>query len=285
MSGKSLYMRKELLVSFLLHIVLIAGVCVCASYATRSLEPFVVFLTPDSAGGGGGGGSAVQGNEKKEAFQPAPAKPKTGKARARVRYTKTRADNDNETASASMVEQKIVEQAPQMVASNSAAPDPAPLPQMWGGTETGASGGGSGNGAGTGTGSGIGSGTGSGTGTGSGSGVGSGIGASAGSGRGRGESAETLRNRYLKEHFAYIRDLILKNLTYPPIAKKLGWHGGVTVSFVVCENGHTEKIRIVKNSGYDILDQNVVQTIREVEPFPKPPVKAQLVIPVVYRLE
>jgi len=41
---------------------------------------------------------------------------------------------------------------------------------------------------------------------------------------------------------------------------------------------------VVESSGHGILDRNVVDTIREVQPFPKPPVRAELVIPVVYVL-
>ncbi|OGW20041.1 MAG: hypothetical protein A2077_04645, partial [Nitrospirae bacterium GWC2_46_6] len=40
------------------------------------------------------------------------------------------------------------------------------------------------------------------------------------------------RARYLKEHFAYIRDLIMKSISYPRIARKMGWEGKVVVSFV-----------------------------------------------------
>ena len=156
-----------------------------------------------------------------------------------------------------------------------------------GGEQSGAgpgSSGGIGTGAGTGMGSGTGSGIGSGTGSGIGSGSGSGIGRSVGPGTGHGESVETLKNRYLREHFAYIRDLILKHLSYPSMAKKLGWQGNTKVSFVIREDGRVEHLRIIKSSGYEVLDRNVVETIRYVQPFPRPPVRAELVIPVVYAM-
>lgn len=128
-------------------------------------------------------------------------------------------------------------------------------------------------------------GTGSGTGVGSGigSGHGSGVGSREGPGKGR-ESLENLRSRYLREHFAYIRDLILKNLTYPPVARKNGWQGKLKIAFIIRENGRVENIRIIESSGYGVLDRNVVDTIHEVQPFPKPPVRAELVIPVAYVL-
>jgi len=93
-----------------------------------------------------------------------------------------------------------------------------------------------------------------------------------------------MKMKYLKEHFRYIRDLIMKNLTYPLLARKMGWKGQVTVSFIICEKGTVERIRIIKSSGHKILDENVESTIREVQPFPKPPVRAEIIIPVVYRL-
>ncbi len=97
-----------------------------------------------------------------------------------------------------------------------------------------------------------------------------------------GESGKTA---YLKKHFSFIRDMIFKNLDYPAFARKMGWSGDCTVSFVICESGGVENIRIVKSSGYKILDENTVTTIKEIQPFPKPPVKAEIVIPIEYRLE
>lgn len=122
---------------------------------------------------------------------------------------------------------------------------------------------------------------------GSGSGFGGkGTGGTGGTGKGYGigHSEKYMRMKYLKEHFRYIRDMIMQHLTYPLLARKMGWKGQVTVSFVICEKGTVEQIRIIKSSGHKILDENVESTIREVQPFPKPPVRAEIIIPVVYRL-
>ncbi len=122
---------------------------------------------------------------------------------------------------------------------------------------------------------------------GSGSGFGGkGTGGTGGTGKGYGigDSEEYMKKKYLKEHFRYIRDLIMQHITYPLLARKMGWKGQVTVSFVICEKGTVERIRIIKSSGHKILDENVESTIREVQPFPKPPVRAEIIIPVVYRL-
>jgi len=100
-----------------------------------------------------------------------------------------------------------------------------------------------------------------------------------------GNSETKLKTKYLKKHFAYIRDIIMKNISYPHMARKMGWSGKVLVSFVVYETGHAEDIKVVESSGFAALDRNAVETIKKACPFPKPPVKAELIIPVVYRLE
>lgn len=106
-----------------------------------------------------------------------------------------------------------------------------------------------------------------------------------GTGAASGNSEEKARTRYLKEHFAYIRDTIMKNLSYPHMARRMGWAGKVTVSFVVCENGYVENLKILETSGFGLLDKNAMETIKKVSPFPKPPVRAELIMPIVYRLE
>ncbi len=141
---------------------------------------------------------------------------------------------------------------------------------------------GSGTGKGDGSGSGSGHGSGSGTGNGSGSGIGTGQGTS---GNGTGASVGQLKNRYLREQFEYIKTLIDKNLVYPRKAKRMGWSGKVVVSFVIKEDGYVTGMKIIISSGYDLLDDNVIETIRKVQPFPKPPVRAEIKIPITYRLE
>jgi len=64
----------------------------------------------------------------------------------------------------------------------------------------------------------------------------------------------------------------------------MGWTGRVVVCFQVLKNGHVDKIRIKDSSGYEILDNNVIDTIREVEPFPRPPEWVEINMPIVYRL-
>ncbi len=124
-----------------------------------------------------------------------------------------------------------------------------------------------------------------GSGSGGGGNGGGGSGSGTGGGSGGGVTAEQLRNRYLREHFAYIRDLIQKNISYPARARKFGWAGKVVVTFIIHESGKVSNERVIASSGHDLLDGNVIDTIRDVSPFPRPPVKAELRIPIVYRLD
>ncbi|NTU42118.1 MAG: energy transducer TonB [Nitrospirales bacterium] len=129
-----------------------------------------------------------------------------------------------------------------------------------------------------------------GSGTGNSAGPGVGAGASrAGSGDSPsgngGEGIETLKKKYHREHFTYIRDLVMKNLSYPLMARRMGWEGKVIISFVVSEDGSVKNITIQESSGHGILDKNAVETVKRACPLPKPPVKAELVIPIVYSLK
>jgi protein TonB len=86
-------------------------------------------------------------------------------------------------------------------------------------------------------------------------------------------------------NFEYIRRLILNNLSFPATARKMGLTGKIVVSFLLREDGQVEDIAIVSGSGHEILDNNVVATIRRIAPFPRPPARAQLVLPIVYNLK
>jgi len=94
----------------------------------------------------------------------------------------------------------------------------------------------------------------------------------------------TPEDRYAKVNFTYIRDLIQKDTAYPHMAKKRGLEGKVVVSFTVCADGEAQDITITESSGFEILDRSAVEAVKKASPFPKPPDKATLIIPVVYKL-
>jgi len=96
---------------------------------------------------------------------------------------------------------------------------------------------------------------------------------------------EGQRQRYLKEQFEYIRDIIYRKAVYPPAAIDMTITGTVLLSFCVREDGGVGSIDIVKGSGAPILDRDAVSTIRRAAPFPRPPVRVVVKFPMEYRLE
>ncbi|MEK6197602.1 MAG: energy transducer TonB [Desulfobacterales bacterium] len=99
-----------------------------------------------------------------------------------------------------------------------------------------------------------------------------------------GVSRQEMGHHYVKAHFIYIKKIIEKNISYPPMARRMGWQGKVVVSFIVCSNGKVENLQIVESSGHVQLDKNALETVKQVEPFPSPPVRVKLVLPVMYRI-
>jgi protein TonB len=89
---------------------------------------------------------------------------------------------------------------------------------------------------------------------------------------------------YLKAHFSYIRDMVNSKLTYPVIARQMGWEGKVKVSFTISRDGFATDIMITQSSGKEVLDNSAVEAVRNASPFPRPPVSAQIIIPIRYRL-
>jgi protein TonB len=99
---------------------------------------------------------------------------------------------------------------------------------------------------------------------------------------GNSDSDTVRKKKYLKENFAYIRDLIQKNATYPRQARQMGWEGKVIVSFIITSGGRAKDIRVMQSSHIDILDKSAIEAVTKASPFPKPPAEAQIIIPISY---
>ncbi|MCS7281204.1 MAG: TonB family protein [Desulfobacterota bacterium] len=90
---------------------------------------------------------------------------------------------------------------------------------------------------------------------------------------------------YLRINLAYIREIIMKNLKYPHIARIRGYEGDIVVSILINEKGIPEDIKILSNSGNELLAKNLIETIKAIGKFPEPPTKVRVIIPVAYRLK
>lgn len=105
-------------------------------------------------------------------------------------------------------------------------------------------------------------------------------------GMGYGEGGkEAARTKYLNEHFDYIRGKILGRVNYPEAARRMGWQGKVLLSFIITAEGSVRALKVLQSSGFSMLDNNAIETVRDAAPFPRPPCEAQLVFPIIYRLD
>ena len=102
---------------------------------------------------------------------------------------------------------------------------------------------------------------------------------------GQAAGMEKPETRYVKAHFAAIRGSIISRLSYPRFARRRGWTGTVKVSFLVKEDGGVSNVKVLESSGFELLDNNAVETINRCSPYPKPPCRAEMIMPITYRLD
>ena len=81
---------------------------------------------------------------------------------------------------------------------------------------------------------------------------------------------EVLR-RAKANYLAQILALIERAKVYPFRARVAGYQGGVSLSFVLEPDGRVREIKVLKSSGYELLDRAAVKTILRASPFPPPP--------------
>jgi periplasmic protein TonB len=100
----------------------------------------------------------------------------------------------------------------------------------------------------------------------------------------RGSSGSAARGRYADLHFAGIRDTIQRRISYPAMARKMGWEGRVTVAITVRTDGTVGDARVVNGSGFPLLDRSALDAVRAAAALPRPHVETEIVIPILYRL-
>lgn len=75
-----------------------------------------------------------------------------------------------------------------------------------------------------------------------------------------------------KKYLSRLKKQLQNNIIYPKEAKDLGYIGNPEVEFFIKEDGDIDKnsIKIVKSSGYEILDNYAIESILKSAPFEKP---------------
>ncbi len=98
--------------------------------------------------------------------------------------------------------------------------------------------------------------------------------------------SEKIKEKFLLKKLFLISKIIQNNITYPYIARKMGWEGRVVVSFILTKEGKINFLTVEKSSGYDVLDKNAIKTIKKVSKyFPLPPHDVKISIPISYKLD
>lgn len=96
---------------------------------------------------------------------------------------------------------------------------------------------------------------------------------------------EPIKDRYLKVNLGAIGSKIEGHLSYPYIARRMGYEGRVLLSFSIGPDGQVKKIRLVKSSGYRALDREAKRAVQAACPFPAPNVEISLTLPITFRLK
>lgn len=76
----------------------------------------------------------------------------------------------------------------------------------------------------------------------------------------------TSEYRYIG-YFTAMRKAIELVWSYPPEASRRGLQGEVALEFAIAKDGRTSHIRVIKSSGYEVLDRAIIDAIRLASPF------------------
>ena len=77
---------------------------------------------------------------------------------------------------------------------------------------------------------------------------------------------ETRRTNHL---LSLVRAAVDHHFVYPPLARKRGWQGTVHVGLRLETSGHLRTLRLVRSSGYAILDRDALQTLERIGSIPQ----------------
>jgi periplasmic protein TonB len=81
-----------------------------------------------------------------------------------------------------------------------------------------------------------------------------------------------------------LRRAIQRHVIYPVVARRLGWQGETLVAFIIDSTGQPAVLRILRSSGYDLLDKSALQAVARAAPLPAGGDGTTVVIPIVFGL-
>ncbi|MFQ5883323.1 MAG: energy transducer TonB [Candidatus Methylomirabilales bacterium] len=80
----------------------------------------------------------------------------------------------------------------------------------------------------------------------------------------------------------FLRQRIERAKRYPALARRWGMEGTAEVEFRIARDGSVERITVVRSSGFPLLDEASVKTVKRAAPLPFIP--GTIRIPISYRL-
>lgn len=100
------------------------------------------------------------------------------------------------------------------------------------------------------------------------------------------KTPEQLSQEYSQTNFSSIRDMALKHLIYPRVARKMGWSGVVEIKLVVGVDGKLIEATVHKSSGKEMLDKSALKAALALkdELLPKPDVRSEIILPIAFRM-
>jgi TonB family protein len=72
-------------------------------------------------------------------------------------------------------------------------------------------------------------------------------------------------------YFTKIKQMINSQWEYPELALRYGLEGKLSVEFTIGANGQLERLRLVRSSGSQLLDEEALRAIKAAAPFPPIP--------------
>ncbi len=72
-------------------------------------------------------------------------------------------------------------------------------------------------------------------------------------------------------YFTKIKQLIESNWEYPELALRYGLQGRLFLEFTIGGNGQLERLRVIRSSGSQLLDDEAIRAIKAAAPFPAIP--------------
>lgn len=99
-------------------------------------------------------------------------------------------------------------------------------------------------------------------------------------------SAAELEEEFAATNFEIIRALVLQNLTYPSLAKRMHQTGIVEILLVINEKGKLIDVSLENSSGYKLLDKSAIKAahlLADLE-LPVPKNTSRIVLPIAFAL-